>query len=339
VPTTIAIESHPVDFEGFETGFEHLYLVKTVTDAAGKVVSETVIRGGAGFRDGTLTIQAGVPLALSSDARHGDTLAERHHRELDLGGRSANDVWNIMLQHARNIDRADLPYGFDIFGEIPGADANSNTVVGSVLHTVGISLARNLPPTISASEVPLYNQVAAVRVDDVLNGTARDDRVLGGVGNDVIRGRNGADTLSGESGNDAISGENGADRLSGGSGDDRLNGGSGDDVLSGGGGRDVFVFSARVDGGSVDRITDFSVRDDTFVLSDNVFDHAGPDGHLKTSAFYTGSSAHDATDRIIYDRQTGALYYDPDGSGGADQAQFAQLHAGLKLAAADFLIA
>jgi Ca2+-binding RTX toxin-like protein len=257
---------------------------------------------------------------------------------LDLGGRNADDVWNVMLQHALDIDRANLPYGIDIFGQLPGPDANSNTVVGSVLHTVGISPARHLPPTISASEVPLFDELSAVQVNDVLTGTSRDDRVLAGVGTDHIRGGSGADALYGESGNDFISGESGTDRLSGGSGDDRLNGGSGDDVLSGGIGRDVFVFSTSLATGNIDQISDFSVRDDTIWLSHHVFDHAGRDGQLKASAFFTGSLAHDGTDRIIYDRQTGALYYDQDGIGGADQTQFAQLHAGLKLTAADFLI-
>jgi Ca2+-binding RTX toxin-like protein len=337
VPTTIAIESHQVDFRGLQTGFEHLYLVRTVTDDAGTVLSEMVIRGGPGS-DGSLTVQAGIPLSASSDARHGDTPAERHQRVLDLGGRSADDVWNVMLQHALDIDRANLPYGIDIFGQLPGPDANSNTVVGSVLHTVGISPARNLPPTISASEVPLFNELSAVRVNDVLTGTDRGDSVLAGVGNDRIRGHGGADVLLGESGDDAISGDSGSDRLSGGSGDDRLNGGSGDDVLSGGIGRDVFKFSASIAAGDIDQISDFSVLDDTIALSHTFFDQAGRVGQLRSTAFFTGSAAHDGTDRIVYDRHTGALYYDPDGTGSVDQTQFAQLHAGLKLTAADFLI-
>src|SRR4051812_5750822 len=338
MPTTIAIESHPVVLEGFNTSFEHLYLVRTVTDANGKVLSETVIRGGAGT-DGTLTIEAGIPLSASSDARHGESLTQRHHRVLDLGDHSANDVWNIMLQHARDIDRANLPYGFDIFGQFPGADVNSNTVVGSVLHTVGISLAQNLPPTVRPSEVPLYNKVGAMLVDDVLNGTARGDVILGGAGNDRVAGKAGDDRLSGESGNDRVSGDSGADHLSGGAGADLLNGGSGSDFLSGGSGIDAFVFSTRIDGGdNVDHISDFSVRDDTMWLSHTVFSAAGAVGHLKSSAFYTGAEAHDGSDRVVYDRDTGALYYDPDGNGSTSQIQFAELHAGLKLTAADFLI-
>jgi Ca2+-binding RTX toxin-like protein len=296
-----------------------------------------VIRGGVGS-DGSLTIQAGIPLAQSSDARSGDTPAERNQRILDLGERNASDVWNLMLQHARNIDQSNLRYSFDLSAN-GDDDVNSNTVVASVLHTVGIPLSQNLPPTVRPGEVPLYDQIRAVLVDDSIYGTARDDRIRGGVGNDRLYGGAGDDAISGDSGNDRLAGQSGADRLSGGGGDDWINGGSGNDVLAGGSGFDTFVFSAGISSGAnVDRIKDFSVRDDTVWLSRRVFDEAGPLGRLKASAFRTGAEAQDLTDRIVYDRGTGALYYDPDGTGAAAQMQFAQLGTGLRLTSADFQI-
>ncbi|MCD6070392.1 MAG: hypothetical protein K0S42_908, partial [Microvirga sp.] len=48
MPTVIAIEAKPVEVRGVDTGFLHLYLVKTVTDEQGRVISEKVIRGTAG---------------------------------------------------------------------------------------------------------------------------------------------------------------------------------------------------------------------------------------------------------------------------------------------------
>ena len=36
---------------------------------------------------------------------------------------------------------------------------------------------------------------------------------------------------------------------------------------------------------------------------------------MSSSAFYVGAAAHDSTDRIIYNSDTGALSYDPDGTG------------------------
>ncbi len=338
MPTTIAIESHPVEFQGNDTGYDHLYLVRTVTNFEGRIVSETVIRGGLG-PDRSLTIQAGVALALSEDSRGGDTPADRHQRILDVGERSPNDVWNIMLQHARNVERADLPYGFDFAGQVDGDDVNSNTLVASVLHTVGISLAQNLPPTVSRSEVPLYDQVGAMAVNDFLKGTARGDRIMGGAGDDRLYGASGSDSLLGEKGNDLLVGGLGEDRLSGSSGHDTLSGGAASDTLSGGSGLDAFVFSSEISGGTnIDRVADFSVRDDTLWLSNGIFDEVGKEGRLGSTAFWTGAASHDATDRIIYDRASGALYYDPDGTGIADQMQFAQLNAGLRITAADFLI-
>src|SRR3954447_620795 len=158
MPTTIAIEAHNVEVFGVETPFQHLYLVKTVTDDKGNVIDEKVIRGTAG-QDLTLTIQANLDIEASSDARGSETPAERHHTPLDLGGRNANDVWNLMVQHALNIEKADLPYGFDVLQEVYGPDVNSNTVVASALHTVGINLSQTLPFGIQPKDIPLYDQV------------------------------------------------------------------------------------------------------------------------------------------------------------------------------------
>ena len=148
MPTSIAIESRNVTEFGIQLPFEHLYLVKRVTDDAGNLLDERVIRGGFDRSD-TLTAQANIPLALSDDARGNATLAQRHHTVLNLGGRDPEAVWSLMVQHALNINKADLPYSIDIFDAFPGADLNSNTVIGSALHTIGINIAGNLPRGIS----------------------------------------------------------------------------------------------------------------------------------------------------------------------------------------------
>ena len=51
-----------------------------------------------------------------------------------------------------------------------------------------------------------------------------------------------------------------------------------------------------------------------------------------------GTAAHDATDRVIYDRGTGALTYDADGTGATAAIKFAQLSPELALATSDFII-
>jgi Ca2+-binding RTX toxin-like protein len=215
--------------------------VKTVTDDAGNILDERVIRGDVGS-DLTLVTQADIPLARSADARGSATPAQRRHTELDLNGRDPEQVWNLMVQHAVNIDKAGLQYGVDSFEIDNGGDVNSNTTVASALHTVGISLVRNLPQGVEPDEIPLYNRLDAMLVNDAL---------FGGVQNDLIRGGVGRDTIRGHEGNDRLYGQSDGDNLAGGSGNDLLDGGLGNDRMSGGEGNDVY----RVDS-SFDRVID-----------------------------------------------------------------------------------
>ncbi|MBB3019556.1 Ca2+-binding RTX toxin-like protein [Microvirga lupini] len=374
MPTVIAIEAKPVEFEGIDTGFLHLYLVKTVTDEQGRVISEKVIRGTAGS-NGDLETLADANLATSPDRRGSDTPEERHREVLDLGTRNANDVWKIMVQHANNIEAADLDYSIDIIREAPGGDLNSNSVVASVLHSAGLDLTKSFPDGVSRSDAPLYGQLQYMYVDDILYGTGNNDRIMGGIGNDRLYGRNGNDRLSGEDGNDRINagngndtlfggdksdyvggatghdalyggtghdllfGSSGKDRLSGGSGNDRLYGGSEQDNLIGGSGQDAFVFYTAPNGTTdVDVVRDFSVADDTIWLQNSVFKEVGSAGRLKSALFRTGDEARDSTDRIIYDRDDGFLYYDADGTGAIEQVAFAKLSVGLRITSLDFQI-
>jgi Ca2+-binding RTX toxin-like protein len=59
---------------------------------------------------------------------------------------------------------------------------------------------------------------------------------------------------------------------------------------------------------------------------------------LPVSAFFEGSSAADASDRIVYDSATGALYFDSDGNGSDPAVRIATLSPGLTLSAGDFII-
>ena len=78
--------------------------------------------------------------------------------------------------------------------------------------------------------------------------------------------------------------------------------------------------------------------DDTILLKQSIFTAAGAPGALTSDAFFIGSAAHDADDRIIYNSSNGALNYDPDGTGGAAATRFATLSTGLALTNADFKI-
>ena len=253
MPTIIAIESKTVTELGVRTPYEHLYLVKRVTDDVGNVIDERVIRGGFSGNDDDLVTQSNVRLAASADARGDDTLADRNHRVLDLGGRDPDAVWALMVQHARNINVADLKYSIDIADAFPGSDLNSNTVAASVLHTVGINARTNLPIGVLPRDVPLYDHVGDMKVNDGLVGGDQPDRIYGGAGNDRIDGGNGNDRLYGEVGNDTLIGGSGDDRLSGGLGADRLRGGLGDDTYYVGIG-DSLLENVTTSAGGTDRV-------------------------------------------------------------------------------------
>ena len=160
-----------------------------------------------------------------------------------------------------------------------------------------------------------------------LTGTSSGDTIHGTSGNDAISGLEGVDRLYGEGG---------ADTINGGAGSDHIYGRAGADTLTGSSGYDKFVFDAAL-GSGVDRITDFSHAYDTIRLENAVFTGLGT-GYLGSSQFYIGAAAHDATDRIIYNSATGAVFFDPDGTGSAAPVQFAQLSTGLGLTASDFQV-
>lgn len=205
---------------------------------------------------------------------------------------------------------------------------------------------------------------------NTLNGGAGNDIFIGGAGQDLINGGAGTDTVtySGSakgvnaslaapstntndaqgdtySGIENLAGTAFADRLQGNGlgntlngreGDDKLIGGVGKDLLIGGAGKDVFVFNVSFTESSIDTIDDFSAKDDTIWLDKDIFYNVGAVGHLSAAAFYTGTAAHDASDRIIYDKTTGSLWYDRDGTGSYEARQFAILDKGLSITAADF---
>jgi Ca2+-binding RTX toxin-like protein len=165
---------------------------------------------------------------------------------------------------------------------------------------------------------------------DTINGNSRTNIIDGRGGNDVIRGGSGNDLIDGFSGNDKIYGDGGNDLMSGGLGRDTMTGGSG---------YDFFAFESKLSTSSIDTVTDFSVKYDTVMLWKNIFKvSASSNGVISSAAFWAGSQAHDSNDRIIYDKSTGALSYDPDGTGSKAAQQFAILDKNLAMTYKDFFV-
>jgi len=146
---------------------------------------------------------------------------------------------------------------------------------------------------------------------------------------DRLRGSTLADTINALAGNDHISGRGG---------NDRLIGGLGKDVLTGGAGKDQFVFDTKLGATNIDTISDFAVGIDRIVLDHAVFGRLA-EGDLAATALAIGRTAHDVSDRIVYNSRTGDLFYDADGTGNGKAMLFAELDTGLKLSESDFHIA
>jgi Ca2+-binding RTX toxin-like protein len=168
------------------------------------------------------------------------------------------------------------------------------------------------------------------------------DAIDGGDGNDTITGGLDNDTVLGGNGNDVLDGSDGSDVVDGGAGDDTLYASFGNDTLIGGSGADTFVFnSSNLD---TQTISDFVSGEDTIRLSQAGsggyagFDAILATGQLDPSLFHVGSSADNADERIIYNPDTGALYYDADGNGPGYQVEIAQLAPHTILASSDIIV-
>ena len=180
-------------------------------------------------------------------------------------------------------------------------------------------------------------------------GTGFDEDLSGRSGNDTIRALGGNDYVFGDGGHDRLYGDDGKDWLFGGNGNDRLYGGLKNDTLSGDTGRDVFVFDTRLGSSTTDRkvnfdtVAQYSARDDSIWLDNAIFRKLGPGSasrphKLDADFFNAGNRPKDSDDYINYNKKTGILSYDPDGSGSARPVEFAKFKAGLALTHNEFFV-
>ena len=151
--------------------------------------------------------------------------------------------------------------------------------------------------------------------DDVLFADGFGSVVLGKAGNDDVLGGDTGQTLKGGKGNDLIFAHDGFCFFYGGSGND------------------VFIFA---DPTKPSKIKDLNPEHDLIGLDGWAFDAIGP-GFLQDSQFRVGKHAKTEDQIIIYDRKTGNLFYDGDGSGDTfAQINFAKVGKGLDIAAGNF---
>jgi serralysin len=141
--------------------------------------------------------------------------------------------------------------------------------------------------------------------------------------------------------NNTLVGNSGNNALNGGKGDDLVAGLQGNDSLIGASGYDTFLFNTALNAiANVDIIVDFSVASDSIRLESDIFTGITTLGALAAVDFVrnTAGTAVDASDRIIYETDTGKLFYDSNGSTFGESIHFATLANKAAVTAADFFI-
>jgi Ca2+-binding RTX toxin-like protein len=201
--------------------------------------------------------------------------------------------------------------------------------------------------------------------DDKISGGSGDDNLVGGSGKDHMSGGSGDDAydvdqsddkvteganqgddtvtahddyvlgrnietliLAEDGGNINGTGNKGNDTLIGNSGDNVLDGGKGgSDSLTGGLGEDTFVLASKPANGVFDTITDFTSGEDLIQLSEKIFKALDDNTLADDFISYDNGSVPVANDghHLLYNSDTGALYYDADGSGAKGAMQIALL--------------
>lgn len=184
----------------------------------------------------------------------------------------------------------------------------------------------------------------AAPLDSLLFGAAT--RYLGSKFSDLLTDDQGGDVelddlLIGRDGSDILIGYLGDDTLKGGKDNDWLFDYAGTNKFFGGAGHDTFGFQLFASGGvteadTVGKIKDFVKGEDLINLTTSIADL--PFGKLAKEYFHKGTGAEDGNDFIIYDKATGKIFVDYDGSATGEQIHFASVTPGLKLQSHDFIV-
>ena len=174
-----------------------------------------------------------------------------------------------------------------------------------------------------------------------INGTSGNDTLVGTTAADTISGLGGNDLLQGSDGNDSVVGGAGNDTVRGNNGTDWVEGGAGNDNVGGGGGQDSFVFR-EAGTANADVFNDFSTNWDNIQLDAAFFSALGSAGQFSSgdARFWSSSTgtAHDASDRVIYNTSTRQLWYDADGNGSGAAQLIGTLNSGATVVATDIRV-
>jgi Ca2+-binding RTX toxin-like protein len=137
-----------------------------------------------------------------------------------------------------------------------------------------------------------------------------------------------------------LTGSNTDQTILGNNGANRLDGKGGEDTLRGFGGADTFIFSTKLTSANVDTILDFNVAQDTIELESAIFTGLTQGSFISEDQFAANTSgfATAADQRIIYETDTGNLYFDANGSAAGGRVLFGVVSTNLALTSDDFFV-
>ncbi|WP_394891926.1 calcium-binding protein [Mesorhizobium sp. AaZ16] len=255
--------------------------------------------------------------------------------------------------------------------EANGAGTGIDTVRTSVNYSVVAQFVEKMvllgTGSINAVGNNLNNTITGNDGNNAIDGRGGADTMTGGLGNDTYYVDNAADKVVEANGagtgtdtvNSSVTYSAAAQfvenitltgtaviNATGNNLANTIAGNAANNVLTGALGADAFLFRTGLNGTTnVDTITDFNVVDDIIQLEDFIFTQAGGGGGgglgtLLAGQFRTNNTgaAQDADDRIIYESDSGKLWYDSNGNAAGGNYLFADLASGLALTNADFFI-
>ena len=267
----------------------------------------------------------------------------------DLSGRGGNDeLWggydndvlfgengNDKLYGEQNDDYMESGAGNDTLDGGLGVDTMKGGA-GNDVYYLGYDfkdviqdggLATDIDTVIMPYQLTTYTLSAGIENATITAGTQAAN-LIGNAGNNALTGNDGVNNLNGGTGRDGLFAS---------AGNDVLIGGAGNDTLSGGAGKDIFKFNTAF-AANTDKITDFSVINDTIQLENSIFTKLTATGALNAGNFFKGTAAHDTNDYVIYNPSNGVVTYDADGNGAHAAVEIALLGVNLALTAADFVL-
>lgn len=237
-----------------------------------------------------------------------DTLNGGGGEDYLSGGMGDDALWggngNDLLFGAAGNDTLDGGLGGD---RMFGGKGNDSYVVDNLADRVFESAGGGIDEVRSTVDFRLNGATDHLTLvgDSSANGTGNllDNRLTGNIEANILSGKGGRDTIDG---------------------------GRGNDRLTGGDGADFFVFStAPSTASNSDLITDFSrAEGDRIWLSIAVFSDFDVSGSISADAFLAAPGAIRAREDgqfLIYNTDTGSLYYDAEGLEGRGPIEIAQL--------------